>query len=532
MSEAQVLELGYNAPGPVASRFLASRAPVQILNGPVGSGKTTANFIKHIINAQAQRPSTKVQIRIKGRSLPLRKYKMTVVRDDYRQLWRSTIPSWFQRFPQTMGVWNGARNAPATHEITFLPGDGTAVEFIAEFVAIGDNDIEDFMRGYEPTAFYLNELDLLAREVMQHALFRAGRYPRMDEGGPSWSGVTADCNAPVLDSWLYNEIFVGNTPDGEAAAFDRSMIDLFRQPGGTEAGAENIKNLPPGYYDRQVRMIADRYLVRRMVFNQPAPSRSGKPVHEEFNDLVHVAPADLDAVPGVPLVIGLDAGLDPAAAVMQKLGSGRWHGLDEIASEHGTGALRFAAMLNELLLDRYPGWHRLPSAHEREWGWQPRHGLPQSNIRAWCDPAATYGGDRSSAAEADRTWQELVSYHTGIRIEPCATNNTTDRREALARLLRLMVDSRPAFVLSPRCKMIRAGLAGQFRYRRVQLAREERYTDEVEKNAHSHVCEAAEYALLGGGEIAEVHERRARGWNVRALPRQAQDDWVMGGGMP
>jgi hypothetical protein len=56
----------------------------------------------------------------------------------------------------------------------------------------------------------------------------------------------------------------------------------------------------------------------------------------------------------------------------------------------------------------------------------------------------------------------------------------------------------------------------------MQIAREERYTDEVDKNAHSHPCEALEYLLAGGGEVAEVHERRQRGWDTRNLPRQAQ----------
>lgn len=504
--------IDWTSPGPISDRFMASRARVQILNGPVGSGKTTTCFAKAVNLAAAQRPSTKAAIQLRGEKIqrPVRKFKLTVMRDDYRQLWRSTIPSWNSRFPQSEGKWTGAVNAPARHELLFVLADGTAVEFIAEFVALGDNDVEEFMRGYEPTAFYLNELDLLAKEVLAQARFRWGRYPRMDEGGPSWYGALADCNAPIIDSWLYNDIFL-NTP---------SDVELIRLPGAFDPGAENLKNLPEGYYQGHLQG-GDPYLIRRMVHNQPAPSRAGKPVHEEFNDFLHVAPADIAAIDGLPLVLGFDAGLDPAMGLNQKLGNGRWNCIDELAAAHGTGAVRFAGMVNELLMDRYPGFHRVPSDHEREWGWEPRHGLNQPNIRAWCDPAATYGGDTNSAAEADRTWCELVSYHTGIRINPAPTNNTTDRRAAMKRILTLMPDGRPAFQLSPRCKMIRAGLAGQFRFRRMQIAREERYADEVDKNAHSHVCEAEEYALLGGGELAEVHERRQRGWDTRNLPRQA-----------
>lgn len=520
------LNLAWVPPGPVSARFVVSRDDISIINGPVGSGKTTTCFQKAITLAAEQRPSKGAFIRLKGDGIvrPVRRFKVTVVRLDYRQLWRSTIPSWNHRYPQSWGKWTGARNAPAMHELMITLDDGSAIEFIIEFVAIGDNDIEDFMRGYEPTMFYLNELDLLSREVMQHALLRAGRYPPMDEGGPTWSGIIADCNAPVVDSWLYNEIFNGVRPaDEEADGFDLSAIKLFRQPGAFDPGAENLGNLLPGYYERQKRLISDKYLIRRMVENQPAPSRSGKPVHEEFNDFLHVAPGDIAAIAGLPLILGFDAGLDPAMVVYQKLGTGRWNCLDELVAAHGTGPIQFSTMVNELLAERYPNWHAAPVELDPIRGWRGMQLIERpSNIRAWCDPSATYGGSPGSEAEAEQTWCDLVSYHTGIRIRPAPTNNTTDRRAAMKRVLTLMPDGKPAFQLSPRCKMVRAGLAGQFRYRKMQLAREERYTDEVDKNAHSHPCEAAEYPLLADGEMAEVHERRQRGWDARNLPRQAE----------
>jgi hypothetical protein len=194
--------------------------------------------------------------------------------------------------------------------------------------------------------------------------------------------------------------------------------------------------------------------------------------------------------------------------------------------EHGTGPIQFARLVNELLAKRYPDWHRIPT-YTFEVPFISNRELypdPRITIRAWCDPAATYGGSPGSEAEAEQTWCDLVSYHTGIRIRPAPTNNTTDRRAALNRLLTLMPDGKPAFQLSPRCKMIRAGLAGQFRYRKMQLRNEDRYTDEVDKNAHSHVCEAAEYPPLADGEMAEVHERRQRGFaSAGRLPAVAAD---------
>lgn len=525
------LDRRWVAPGPVSARFMQSRAFMAILNGPVGSGKTSTVFQKLVNLAAAQAPSPNRTLWGRPATRPVRRFRVTIMREDYRSLWRTVIRSWQAWFPDEKG-WSGAVNAPARHELTFALDDGTVVEFIAEFAAIGDNDIEEFMRGFEPTCFYLNELDLQARDLVKHAILRAGRYPAMSEGGPSWYGILADCNAPILDSWLYDEVFLGVKPADEEETALEGLVELFRQPGAGDPGAENLSNLPPGYYERQRRVLGDKYLIRRMIDNQPAPSRSGKPVHEEFNDFLHVAPAELAALEGLPLILGFDAGLDPAMAVYQKLATGRWNLLDELCASHGTGPIQFARLVNEMLAERYPDWHRVPTEGERaspaswdaseQFGWQGGRGR-RSSIRAWCDPAATYGGSPGSEAEAEQTWCDLVSYHTGIRIRPAPTNNTTDRRAALKRVLTLMPDGKPAFQLSPRCKVIRAGLAGQFRYRRLQLAREDRYADEVDKNFHSHICEAAEYPLVADGEMAEVHERRQRGWDTRALPRVATD---------
>ena len=104
--------------------------------------------------------------------IPVRRFKVTVVRYTYRQLWRSTLPSWWKRVPKDVGEWSGAENGPASQKVDMVLGDGTALEFIADFIAIGDNSIEDVMRGYEPTCWYLNEGDLLAREVYQWARTR------------------------------------------------------------------------------------------------------------------------------------------------------------------------------------------------------------------------------------------------------------------------------------------------------------------------------------------------------------------------
>ena len=65
---------------------------------------------------------------------------------------------------------------------------------------------------------------------------------------------------------------------------------------------------------------------------------------------------------------------------------------------------------------------------------------------------------------------------------------------------RLCMDGKPAFMVSPKCKMLRKGLAGGFCYKRLQIAGDEKYKDEPDKNIYSHICEANEYGLIAAGE--------------------------------
>jgi hypothetical protein len=74
------------------------------------------------------------------------------------------------------------------------------------------------------------------------------------------------------------------------------------------------------------------------------------------------------------------------------------------------------------------------------------------------------------------------------------------RREAVASTLTRLVDGEPGLIIDPRCTIARKGMAGGYRYRRVQVTGAERFQDKPEKNHFSHVCEAGQYMLLGAGE--------------------------------
>ena len=495
------MDLAWKPPGPVAAGFMASSARVQIICGPLGSGKTTAALVKCIRLAAAQTPSSRDRVRSsKGDLLPVRKFKACIVRDTYRQLWKTTLPSWAKRVPLDAGTFTGAENAPAIHRVTFQLPDGTMADLTVDFVALGDNAAEQVLDGYEPTCFVLDAANLLAPDVFTFAFGRTGRFPDVAEGGPRWHGMLVVCNAPQFTSWLYQDFI--KLPREDLAA---KGAELFMQPSGFDAAAENLDNLPGGreYYTAQAK-VNPRWYVDRLLKNLPGFDRAGRAIYaEEWDEARHVSPARLEHDPHLPLLIGVDAGGSPSAVIGQR-GARQLRVLRELVAQQGTGPTRFGEDLSRLLADEYPGVR---------------------TIRVWGDPSMFYGGDREREGE---TWAELFSAASGLRIVPAASNAPSARWAAVRGPLTRSDAHGPGFLLDPACFVLREGFASGYRLKRV-AGPEERYHEEAEKNRYSHPHDALQYLALGAGEFLEVlgrGESRARA----TLVRQAEDYDPMGFG--
>ena len=475
------VSIHWRPPGPVARAFMHSTARIQAIMGPIGSGKTQSIFTKIVMlgGQQARSP-------IDGR----RHFRICVVRDTYRRLWETTIPSWHKIVPKDACEWSGGFGDPAKALVTMALGENDVLELGLDFIAIGDQSAEDVMRGYEPTGLYLNEADLMAEDVLTHGLPRVGRYPSMQHGGPTWRGVLMDFNAPDTESWVYKRIV-------EASETDHS-IAFFRQPSALVEGAENIANLPEGYYDEQIRGQPD-WWVRRFIRNEFGFSRDGRPVYPEWIDSEHVAPKPLRPVPGLALHIGLDAGLSPAAVFVQHMPGGQWRVYDELVAEHGTGAMRFADMLAQRLHERFPA-HRV--------------------IHAWADPSAAYGADKDAG---EKSWIEIIGAQAAIDIAAAPTNALIPRLEAVRRPLSRKIDGLPGFLLSPNCVVLRKGFNSTYRYRKLNVPQIEQFKLEPDKNDASHPHDALQYALCGGGEDYETAERQRDLHNPADLPRRVAD---------
>ena len=281
-----------------------------------------------------------------------------------------------------------------------------------------------------------------------------------------------DTNPPDDDHWWYL-LSEEERPVG---------WEFFKQPGGLierdgefilNPDAENIKNLQEGgdYYLTRVPGKKKDY-IRVYYCGQYGYVQEGKPVHGEYVDNVHCSNEILKPTEGLKCIIGLDFGLTPAAAFLQQQANGQWICFDELATEH-MGIKRFGELaLKPKVLGEYRDFE----------------------FEIYGDPSG------SSESETDeRTCYQILDT-IGIKAESAIYNDPDIRRGALEGPLTRLIDGKPGFLLSPKCKVIRKGLAGGFSYKRVQVAGDERYHDKPDKNKYSHPVEALEYGLVGAGE--------------------------------
>ena len=430
---------------PTCRRFHHDDSFVRSLIGPLGSGKSVACVMEMMRLARTQEPGPDGVVRARG----------CVVRNTYRELKDTTLNTWNDWVPaERVGRWDEVNMtlhmvSPRMHvEILFRALDHL-------------KDIKKLL-SLELSWAWLNEAREIPKPVLDMLQGRVGRYPAVRDGGVTQACIIMDTNPCDEDHWFYR-VFEEERPEDWR---------IFHQPSGLSPEAENLANLPPYYYER-LRHGHDQEWINVYVHGRYGFVMDGKPVHPTYQDDVHAAAEVIPFNPAIRLVIGIDFGLTPAASFLQNNQFGQWCVIDELVTED-TAADEFGGMLNKKLQSEYRG---------------------ATDIVMWGDPS----GD--IRAQTDKNTPFDILRAEGLAVDPTWTNDEVIRRGALSRqLTRLGLNGRPAFQVSPKARMVRKGLAGGFKYRRMQITGEERYHDKPEKNMYSHICEATEYALVGEGE--------------------------------
>lgn len=444
------MSIHYKA-SPTMARFHHSNAFVRSLFGPIGSGKSVACVIEMLrISFTVQEPDEN----------GVRKSRWVVVRNTYRELIDTTIQTFFDWYPESEGVFHKQDMKFTTQQR--LPDGTTAhVEFL--FRALDKpQDIKKLL-SLEVTGGWLNEAREIPKAIMDMLIGRLGRYPRKinGKGGATRHCLIMDTNPPDSDHWYY-KLFEVMKPEG---------YEIFYQPSGLSPEAENIENLPKDYYQK-MQAGKDQEWINVYVHGRYGFVQDGKPVWQEYKDDFHHTDEDIVVPKNIPIYIGIDFGLTPAAVFGIRTPTDQIIVFDELCASD-MDAKTFGRLLKQKLVAEYPN----------------------HMFNIFGDPA----GDFRAQSDSSTPFMMLMS--AGISAVPAYTNDPVVRIGAVSQALRRL-DSvgNPGFLIGPKAKIIRKACAGGYKYKRLQVSGEEKFMDVPDKNRYSHPADALQYMMLGMGE--------------------------------
>ena len=498
----------FHPSGPVGRAYIQSQGPIDFIMGPFGSGKTINSFFKalHFTTAIVP-PCLDGRIRARG----------VILHANYRVLYRTVLRSWFNFFPPSFdkSEFSGGQDRPAQHVLKLTAiraGVAMPLDLTVDFFALGSQNLEEALKGFEPTWALLSEADLLPARAAPLLYGRLGRYPPRtmldwpaDKAVPAMVG--GDMNPPDLDHPVLQACQRGSfndqlpvDDDGKVAPEHRT-VNFFQQPSGLAPDAENRIGRSRAQYEAQAATMPEED-VRRFVHGLPGWAIDGRPIYgKDFDQRRHVARETLRVLPGLPLHIGFDQGLSPGAVLFQMATTGQCRVLAELVPDQGTGPSRFLSMLVPLLLSRF-------------------RDLPPGIYGS--DPSGFYGADRIGG---EMTWAEAVGVGLGHPLSPADTNEPTLRIEAVKLLLGQSIDAQtPALIIDPSCRKLIAGFAAHYKFRRVRRDGKDSFENTPMKPnwPYDAVHDALQYGVLAvrgrAGVIGDA-ARAGRPGSVYVEPR-------------
>lgn len=444
--------------------FLVADKFSNFIVGPVGSTKTTASLIKIAMEAK----------RVAKCADGIRRSRAAVIRNTRQMLFDATIPDFLKWFPDgPAGVFM------KTESKFILRFDDVECEVL--FRGLDDtNDVRRLL-SLQLTFGFMDEFREINPDIYNALTGRLGRYPdktmngvgSCDAQGNQVHKVWGSTNPPDADTFWEEQLT--NPPDNMSVTF---------QPGGQDPEADWLHCLPDGYYDNLAEGKTEDW-IDVYINGKFGKSLSGQPVFRCFNADTHVAKEPIKANQN-PLIIGVDAGLNPTATLTQATHDGRVLVLDAVTGHAGgMGALRFCReILKPMLTNKYPG----------------------KVTTVIIDPAAFQRAQTDERSVAD------IFKAEGFSVKPAKTNSIAARLAAVESFLTRTTNGNPAFLVDPACKDIISGLRGKYRYK--VNTKGERDTSPAKEHPVSDFMDALQYACLqhdnggvfGGNVLSQKRE--------------------------
>lgn len=453
------------SPPPTLARFMRSNAYGRFVTGPVGSGKTTAAIMELLRRAAEQAPA------LDGK----RYTRFAIIRNTLLSLKQTTLKD-IQELLAPIVNYKVSENT-----ITIRAGD-----IVSEWFLIPLEDQEDQRRllSMQLTGAFIEEAREVRFDLVPALSGRVGRYPsrKLCPDGATWKGIICVSNPFSVGSAWHTHLVAEPMPGWE----------LFRQPSGLSAEAENVENLPENYYQTLAATYShDPEWIRVHIHGEWGADPGGAPVFASiFRRDLHATRA-LEPLPAQPLVVGVDVGRNAAAVLCQPDARGRLIVLDELCTpeDGGVGLETFIEdrLLPKLNEGRYIGLRRVVVV----------------------DPAA---GQRSQLNELT-AFDVLRDF--GLNPTPAPTNALAPRLGVIEHFLRRTEQFNgklvPWMVVDEeRCPVLIRAFQGEYKFKRSRLGS----VDAIPEKKHpvSDVMDALGYAALAtnGTTITKAVERQKR----------------------
>lgn len=444
-------------PSPTIKEFLRCTDYFIGIRGVVGSGKTSGLVQKAFRVALQQFPNAEGKRRV----------RVGVIRNHYPELETTTIRTFQHWFGDIM---NFKMSKPITATVSRTLKDDTVLELEFIFIAVDRAEDTGKLRSLDLTFAVINEASEIDEATVEVLRGRIGRFPPEDEGGATWVGILADTNPPATSHWWYRYAEVAK-PKG-FTFFNQPPALLYDPDTGTytpNPDAENIEHLRGGYEYYLLQLEGARHgYINTMILGNYGVNISGTPVHPAFSDHLHVSKDFIYPYPNIPILYGMDFGLNPAMVLGQVLPNGT---LFVFQAFHN-----FNVSLEEFLEAQVMPYRV--------------NDLGGRSIRGFGDPA----GQSRNALDKRDAYTILNGPIYRLPVAPVTTNKFQSRKEALDKFLNRV----NGIIIDPRLTFLREALGGGYRYAKgsVESAGVAKANPD-KQNPYSHIAEALQYLCIG-----------------------------------
>lgn len=431
-------------PPPTVGSFMLDNHLIRVIVGPLGSGKSLGCIMELMRRAAEQKPHNGV-----------RYTRFAIIRNTLQQLRQTVLADIREHLGQIMNYYS----TDSTVQFRLKLPDGTTIHSDWMLLALDTKEDVQRLLSLQITGAWINELREVPIDIIRPLLGRTGRYPSKANGWFTWRGIIADSNPWDTDSPYHERLVLKPHPNWQ----------LFHQPSGIGPDAENVENLPPGYYEDLMDDRASEFVTVH-VESQWGSSNAGQAVfRRSFHAPDHARDMQPVVNPHRPLMIGMDFGRTPCALICQVDSFGRLLVFKEIVTEDmGLTQMVETQLMPELMRPPYVG----------------------RRVFIVADPA----GNQKTQTREETPFSVLKDF--GFLAYPASTNDPDRRVIAVEKMLLKRIMGAPGLQISrDGCPTLIHALGNKYRYRKKKDGQLEERPEKL--HPWSDIADSLQYACLG-----------------------------------